>query len=161
MKPTKEGPRSYTVIRFLWVSANFGTCTVESVNGTLDEGKMRKFKGECAHFSFNKGPTLTTEQVPNLKKPDDSVCTPCFSICFSFKSQQGHPSLGSVIAKQENPLKKEMRTGEGEEGPRGGGRRISHFFSISALHLSLPIPPPKWDLCHYSLKTSFLHTDLW
>jgi hypothetical protein len=56
---------------------------------------------------------------------------------------RGHPSLGSVIAKQENPLKKEMRTGKGEEGREEGGRRISHFFSISALHLSLPIPPPK------------------
>ncbi len=25
-----------------------------SVNGTLVEDKMRRFKGECAHFSFNK-----------------------------------------------------------------------------------------------------------
>jgi endo-1,4-beta-D-glucanase Y len=33
--------RSYTVNRFVWVSAKFGTCTVESVNGTLVEDKMR------------------------------------------------------------------------------------------------------------------------
>jgi hypothetical protein len=32
---------SYTVIRFVRVSAKFGTCTVVSVNGTLVEGKMR------------------------------------------------------------------------------------------------------------------------
>ena len=27
-----------------------------SVNGTLVEDKMRRIKGECAHFSFNKCP---------------------------------------------------------------------------------------------------------
>ncbi len=48
-----------TVIRFLWVSAKFGTCTVVSLNGTLVEDKMRRFKGECAHFSFNKCPIYT------------------------------------------------------------------------------------------------------
>ncbi len=31
-----------------------GTCTVVSVNGTLVEDKKRRFKSECAHFSFNK-----------------------------------------------------------------------------------------------------------
>ncbi len=35
-------------------SAKFGTCTVAGVNGTLVKDKMRKFKDECAHFSFNK-----------------------------------------------------------------------------------------------------------
>jgi hypothetical protein len=30
-----------------------------SVNGTLAEDKMRRFKGECAHFSFNKCPIYT------------------------------------------------------------------------------------------------------
>jgi hypothetical protein len=49
----------YTVIRFVWVSAKFGTCTVVSVNGTLVEHKMRRFKGECAHFVFNKYPIYT------------------------------------------------------------------------------------------------------
>ncbi len=53
----------YTVIRFVWVSAKFGTCTVMSVNGALVEDKMRRFKGECAHFSFQKWCKM---QVPNL-----------------------------------------------------------------------------------------------
>ncbi len=44
----------YTVIRFLCVSDKFGTCTVVSVNGTLVEDKMRRFKGECTHFISNK-----------------------------------------------------------------------------------------------------------
>jgi hypothetical protein len=44
---------SNTVIRFLYVSAQFGTCTVVSINGTLVEGKMLRFEGECAHFSFD------------------------------------------------------------------------------------------------------------
>jgi hypothetical protein len=43
-----------TVIRFLCVSSKFGTCTVISVYGTLVEDKMRRFKGECAHFIFSK-----------------------------------------------------------------------------------------------------------
>ncbi len=30
-----------------------------SVNGTLVEDKMRRFKGECAQFSFNKCPIYT------------------------------------------------------------------------------------------------------
>ncbi len=29
------------------------------VNGTLVEDKMRGFKGECEHFSFNKCPIYT------------------------------------------------------------------------------------------------------
>ncbi len=29
------------------------------INGTLVEDKMRGFKGECAHFSFNKHPIYT------------------------------------------------------------------------------------------------------
>ncbi len=38
--------------------AKFGG-TVVSVNGTLVEDKMRGFKGECAHFSFNNFPIYT------------------------------------------------------------------------------------------------------
>ncbi len=30
-----------------------------SVNGTLAEDKMRRFKGECAQFSFNECPIYT------------------------------------------------------------------------------------------------------
>ncbi len=40
-----------------------------SVNGTLVEDKVRRFKGECAQFSLNKCSvpfTLTTVQVPYL-----------------------------------------------------------------------------------------------
>ena len=43
----------------MWVSDKFSTCTVESVNGTLVEDKMRRLKGERAHFIFNKGPIYT------------------------------------------------------------------------------------------------------
>ncbi len=49
----------YTVIRFVSVSAKVGTCTVVMVNGTLAKDKMRRFKGECAHFNFNKCPIYT------------------------------------------------------------------------------------------------------
>ncbi len=52
-------PCSHTVIRFVWVSAKFGTCTVVSVNGTHVEEKMRRFKGEFEHFSFNECPIYT------------------------------------------------------------------------------------------------------
>ncbi len=50
---------AHTVIRFLWVSAKFSTCTVVRVNGTLVEDKMRRFKGECEHFRFYKCPIYT------------------------------------------------------------------------------------------------------
>ncbi len=49
----------HTVIRFVWVSAKFGTYTVVSVNVTHVEEKMRIFKGECEHFSFNECPIYT------------------------------------------------------------------------------------------------------
>ncbi len=49
----------YTVIRFLWVSIKFGTCTVVSVNGTLVEDKMRRLTLESTHFIFNKCPIYT------------------------------------------------------------------------------------------------------
>ncbi len=41
--------------------AQLGTCTVVSVNRTLVKDKMRRFKGKCAHFSFNKGPIYTQD----------------------------------------------------------------------------------------------------
>ncbi len=37
----------YTVIRFVSISAKFGTCTVVSANGTLVEAKMCTFTLEC------------------------------------------------------------------------------------------------------------------
>ena len=57
----------WTVIRFVWVSANFGSCTVVSVNGTLVEDKMRKFKGECANFNFNKKCPIYTHHRASAK----------------------------------------------------------------------------------------------
>jgi hypothetical protein len=53
-------------VRFV-VSAKFGTCTVGSVNGTLVEDKMRRFKGQCAHISFNKCPPIYTHDGASAK----------------------------------------------------------------------------------------------
>jgi hypothetical protein len=57
----------YTVIRFMRVSAKFGTCTAVRVHGTIVDAK-------CAHSPLNLGIlsstsvpcTLTTVQLPNL-----------------------------------------------------------------------------------------------
>ncbi len=49
----------YTVILFDSTRTKFGIFTVVSVKGTLVEDKMRRFKGECAHFSFKKCPVYT------------------------------------------------------------------------------------------------------
>jgi hypothetical protein len=46
----------HTVIRFVWVNAKFGICTVVSINGTFVEDEMRRFEGEYALFIFNKCP---------------------------------------------------------------------------------------------------------
>ncbi len=59
-KPFASDPHEHTVILLVWVSVKFGTCTVVSVNGTLED-KMRRFKGECAHFRFNKCPIYTQD----------------------------------------------------------------------------------------------------
>ncbi len=48
-----------TVIRFVSTSEKFGICTIVGLNGTLLEDQMRRFKGECAQFSFNKCPIYT------------------------------------------------------------------------------------------------------
>ncbi len=68
----------YTVIRFLWVSDKFSTCIVVRVNGTLVEDKVRRFKGECEHFSFNKCPIYTHDGASakfstNSQEMDNSV----------------------------------------------------------------------------------------
>ncbi len=49
-----------------------------SVNGTFAEDKMRRFKGECAHFSLNNCSIYTHDGVSakfsiNLHKTDYSV----------------------------------------------------------------------------------------
>jgi hypothetical protein len=43
-------------IRFVSASAKFGICSVVGLNGALVEDKMRRLKGKCEHFSFNKCP---------------------------------------------------------------------------------------------------------
>ncbi len=69
------GHDALTVIRFLWVSAKFGTCTVVSVNGTQVEDKMRRFKGECAQFSFNRCPVYTHNGA-SAKSSTGACCIP-------------------------------------------------------------------------------------
>ncbi len=49
-----------------------------SINGTLVEDKMRRFKGEYAHFSFNKCLIYTHDGAspkfgPNSHETDNSV----------------------------------------------------------------------------------------
>ncbi len=74
-----------TVIRFLWVSAKFGTCTVVSVNRTLVEAKMCTFTLESTHFIFNKCPIFTHDNAsakfsPNSPETDYSVLTQRFNL---------------------------------------------------------------------------------
>ncbi len=82
----------------MWVSAKFGTCTVVSVNGTLVEDKMRRFKGECAHFIFNKCPIYTHDSAnvkfsTNSQETDNSVGTRvCFCVFLLFPPS---PSSGA------------------------------------------------------------------
>ncbi len=81
---------AFTVIRFMWVSAKFGTCTVVSVNGTLVENKMRRFKGECEHFSFNKCPIYTHDGASakfntNSHETDNSVVLTCIKAIIHIK----------------------------------------------------------------------------
>jgi hypothetical protein len=49
----------HTLIRFVWVSAKFVTCTVVSVNETLVKCKMCSFTPASPHFTFNKCPIYT------------------------------------------------------------------------------------------------------
>ncbi len=69
----------YTVFRSVWVSAKFGTCTVDNVNGSLVEDKMRRFKDECAHFSCNKCPNYTRDgtsaKFSTYSLADNSILT--------------------------------------------------------------------------------------
>jgi hypothetical protein len=64
------------------VSAKFGTCTVVSVNGTLVEDKMRRFNGECGHFSLKMCPIYTYDGASakfstNSHKMDNSESMEC------------------------------------------------------------------------------------
>jgi hypothetical protein len=57
------GQPTYTVIRFVSVSAKFGTCTVVTANATLVKAKMCTFTLECRHFIFNKCPIYTHDDA--------------------------------------------------------------------------------------------------
>ncbi len=50
----EDPPVFNTFIRFVWVSAKFGICTVVGVNETLVEAKMCKFTLESTHIIVNK-----------------------------------------------------------------------------------------------------------
>ena len=68
----------YTVIRFLWVSVKFGTCTVMNVNGTFLEDKLCTFTLESTHFIFNLCPIYTHDSASakfstNSQETDYSV----------------------------------------------------------------------------------------
>ncbi len=73
---------NYTVIRFLGVSAKFGSCTVVSVNGTPVEAKLCTFTLECTHFIFDLCPIYTHDGASakfstNSEETDYSVhCYP-------------------------------------------------------------------------------------
>jgi hypothetical protein len=60
-----------------------------SVNRNLVEDKMRRFKGDCAHFSFNKGPIYTHDGASakfstNSHETDNSVDSQICSVYFYF-----------------------------------------------------------------------------
>jgi hypothetical protein len=66
-----------------------------SVKGTLIEDKMRRFLGECAHFSFNKCPIHTHDGASatfstNLHKTDNSAGWADFTILM-----ESTPAIGS------------------------------------------------------------------
>jgi hypothetical protein len=58
-----------TVICFVSTSAKFGPCTVVSVNATLVEDTMCKFKGECTQISDGASAKFGT----NLHETDNSA----------------------------------------------------------------------------------------
>ncbi len=72
--------QAHTVIRLLWVSAKFDTCTVVSVNGTPVEAKLCTFTLESTHFIFNLCPIYNHDGASakfrtNSQETDYSACT--------------------------------------------------------------------------------------
>jgi hypothetical protein len=65
-----------------------------SVNGTIVEDKMRRFKGECAHFSFKKCPIYTYDGA---------------SVKFSTNSQETNYSELPLIIKTNFMKKKKQK----------------------------------------------------
>ncbi len=60
-----------------------------SVNGTLVEDKMLRFKGEYAHFSFNKCPFYTYDGASakfstNSRETDNSVHAHTLVLVYSY-----------------------------------------------------------------------------
>ncbi len=60
-----------------------------SVNGSLVEDKMRRFKGECPHFSFNKYHIYTHDGA---------------SAKFSTNSHEMNNSADSLVELQQHEL---------------------------------------------------------
>jgi hypothetical protein len=92
-----------TVIRFLWVSARFGTCTVVSVTGTPVEAKLCTFTLESTHFIFNLCPIYTHDGASakfstNSQETDYSVCV---SDC-AYERRQGKDNQSG--AQDRSPL---------------------------------------------------------
>ncbi len=83
------------VIRFVSTSAKFGTCTVVSVNGAFGEDQMRRFKGGCAHFSFNKCPIYThydgasAKFSTNSHETDNSVSSTAVHVSYTCSTPLG------------------------------------------------------------------------
>jgi hypothetical protein len=95
-----------TVIRFLGVSAKFSTCTVVRVNGTLVEDKMRRFKGECEPFRFNKCPIYTHDGASakfstNSQEMDNSVVLYCV-VSFQCEDDIGIYFFSILFAKSSS-----------------------------------------------------------
>ncbi len=131
-------PLSHTVIRFVWVSAKFDTCTVVCVNGTLVEDKMRGFKGECAHFSFNKRPIYThagasAEFSTNSQETDNSA-----PVCKLGRRQTGR------LRKETTGLRE--RVGEEVEEELYGTTARKPGLQL-IFQYSLPFPLPTSTLC--------------
>jgi hypothetical protein len=65
-----------------------------SVNGTLVEDKMRRFRGEFSHFSLNKCPIYTHDGASdkfstNSHETDYSAADPVIIFCSPLFIQQG------------------------------------------------------------------------
>jgi hypothetical protein len=90
-----EGEFAYTVIRFVSTGAKyFGTCIIVSVNGTPVEDKMRRFKGDCAHFNINKCPIYThgdaTAKINTNYAKRITVWGGIICLCDDWQGEQEH-----------------------------------------------------------------------
>jgi hypothetical protein len=70
------------------------------VNGTLVEDKMRRFKGECEHFRFNKCPIYTHDGASakfstNSQEKDNSAVT-------VFATEVSYMRNGVIIHAQDS-----------------------------------------------------------